>query len=487
MTKRPNDQKDVDEPAFSPDGRYLYYSQDVTPGSIFQYDKDPQPAGSTPSSGSTARAATPRRCVTGPGGAVRPTPSPDGKQLAFIRRVRGKSVLHLRDLRSGEQWPIYDRLDRDMQEAWAIHGVYPGLSWTPDSKALVLWAGGKIWKLDAATRQAAEIPFHVESTRRLSKALRFPVKVAPERFDVKMLRWVEVAPAGDKVVYQALGHLWLRGLPDGTPKRLTDLDDRVELYPSFSRDGRSIVFSTWNDRELGSVRTIGVDGSGEKVLTREPGHYLEPVYSPDGQWVVYRKDDRRQPAHRDLVGRARDLPRAGGRRRPERVVKRGTASPTSAPAATASTSRPRRATATRASSASASTARTKSRSCRARRRPSSASRRTAAGWPSPSSTTPTSRRSSPPGWSPRSARRARRSRSPASPRTPANRCAGRGTASGSTGRSGRSSTRATCRTPSPSSKGRRRPCRRRRPRGRTSPSRGRPTCPRARWRSSAAR
>ena len=41
MTKRPTEQKDVGEPAFSPDGRYLYYSQDVTPGRIFQYNKDP--------------------------------------------------------------------------------------------------------------------------------------------------------------------------------------------------------------------------------------------------------------------------------------------------------------------------------------------------------------------------------------------------------------------------------------------------------------
>ncbi|HXS10582.1 MAG TPA: amidohydrolase, partial [Candidatus Krumholzibacteria bacterium] len=41
MTKKPNDQKDVNEPAFSPDGRYLYYSQDITPGPIFEYNKDP--------------------------------------------------------------------------------------------------------------------------------------------------------------------------------------------------------------------------------------------------------------------------------------------------------------------------------------------------------------------------------------------------------------------------------------------------------------
>ena len=81
---------------------------------------------SSSSSGSTGRRATIQRFVTGAGGSVRPTPSPDGKTLAFIRRVRGKSVIHLLDLRSGEIWPIYDGLDRDMQETWSIHGLYPG-------------------------------------------------------------------------------------------------------------------------------------------------------------------------------------------------------------------------------------------------------------------------------------------------------------------------------------------------------------------------
>jgi len=32
LTERPNDQQDVNEPAFSPDGRFLYFSQDMTPG-----------------------------------------------------------------------------------------------------------------------------------------------------------------------------------------------------------------------------------------------------------------------------------------------------------------------------------------------------------------------------------------------------------------------------------------------------------------------
>ena len=40
MTKARTKQKDTDEPAFSPDGRYLYFSDDATPGETFQYTKD---------------------------------------------------------------------------------------------------------------------------------------------------------------------------------------------------------------------------------------------------------------------------------------------------------------------------------------------------------------------------------------------------------------------------------------------------------------
>ena len=41
ITKRKNDQQDVNEPSVSPDGNYLYYSEDVS-GRIFQYNKDPK-------------------------------------------------------------------------------------------------------------------------------------------------------------------------------------------------------------------------------------------------------------------------------------------------------------------------------------------------------------------------------------------------------------------------------------------------------------
>jgi imidazolonepropionase-like amidohydrolase/Tol biopolymer transport system component len=288
MTKRPNDQKDVNEPAFSPDGRYLYYSQDITPGPIFEYNKDPNTQLYVIQRLDRETGKT-EPFAGGPGSAVRPTPSPDGKLLAFVRRVRGKSVLHLQDIRSGEEWPIYDGLDRDMLETWSVHGVYPGMSWTPDSKSIVFWAGGKIRRIDAASRQVQDIPFHVRSTRTVTAALRFPVQVAPDQFDTKMLRWVEESPQRDRVLYQALGHVWVKDLPNGAPHRLTKQNDHWELYPSFSRDGRSIVYTTWDDRKLSTIRVAPATGGEGRVVLGQPGQYVEPAFSPDGKTIVYRK------------------------------------------------------------------------------------------------------------------------------------------------------------------------------------------------------
>ena len=290
LTKRPNEQKDLGEPAFSPDGRYVYYSQDVTPGRIFQYNKDPNGEIYAIQRLDRVTGRT-DRFVSAPGGSIRPTPSRDGRRLAFVRRQREKTVLFVKDLASGHERPVFDGLERDMQETWAIHGVYPGMAWTPDDRAVVLWAGGKIRRVDVATGAPAVIPFHVAGTRQVASAVRFPIEVAPRRFPVRMLRWVQVSPRGDQVAYEALGHVWVRDLPEGTPKRLTSATDRFELYPSYSRDGKWIAFTTWSDEKAGSVRVApSRGGAAERTLTSEPGHYREPAFSPDGTKVAYRKD-----------------------------------------------------------------------------------------------------------------------------------------------------------------------------------------------------
>ncbi len=288
MVEKRNDQKDINDPAFSPDGRYLYYSEDVTPGDSFEYSKD--------SNGeiyqvkrldlSDGRIAP---YIGGPGGAVRALPSPDGKTVAFLRRNQYRTTLYVKDIRSGTERPVYYDLDRDNQEIWAIHGLYPNGAWLPDSQSILLWAGGNLNNINILTGKAQVIPFHVSGTRKVFETVRFKTEVAPARFPVRMLRWVATSPDGSQVIYQALGKLYVKALPDGAPRRLTSQDDHVELYPAFSRDGKQVVYTSWDDEALGAVRVISARGGKSRVITSEPGHYAEPTFSPDGKTVVYRK------------------------------------------------------------------------------------------------------------------------------------------------------------------------------------------------------
>ncbi|MCH9695342.1 MAG: amidohydrolase family protein [Gammaproteobacteria bacterium] len=280
-------QKELGEPAFSPDGRYIYYTLDQTPGSTFIYAQD-----------SNGEVFAIRRhdletgenelFVSGAGGSVRPTPSPDGKYLAFVRRIRNESALFVKDLTSGAEYPVYEGLDRDLQEVWAVHGVYPNMDWLPDSSAVVFWSGGGIKRVTIADKSVVDIEFKVSDTRTVYTAPRAKRQVAPASFDTTMVRNTETSPDGTKVVFESAGLLYVKSLPDGEPRRLTrDAADHFEYDPSWSRDGKSIVFVTWDDQELAHVHRVRAAGGRSERLTTVPGHYHAPRYSPNGKTIVF--------------------------------------------------------------------------------------------------------------------------------------------------------------------------------------------------------
>jgi imidazolonepropionase-like amidohydrolase/Tol biopolymer transport system component len=288
LVERPNQQKDIGEPAYSPDGRYLYYSQDITPGDIFEYSKDSE-KGIYTIKRLDLETGDLDVLISGRGGAIRATPSPDGTKLAYISRVDFQSTLFILDLKSGEKTAVYNHLDRDKQSAWAIHGVYPNMAWTQDNKNILFWAGGKINSLNVASKVSKTIEFKVEVDKRISETIRFSKQIDVTNFDVRMLRNVQVAPNGSQVVFEALGYIYIRDLPNGSPRRLTKQTSHFEFEPSFSRDSKHIVYTTWNDQLQGNILMVSaLNGEGKNLLT-EPGKYIEPSFSPDGNTVVYRK------------------------------------------------------------------------------------------------------------------------------------------------------------------------------------------------------
>ncbi len=307
VVERPDGQhqKELGEPVFAPDGRGIYFTRDNTPGAVLVYARDSNTQLFEIDRYNFGTGKT-QSVVTGAGGAVRPAPSPDGKHLAFVRRLKGRSALFIKNLESGVEAVIYERLDQDMQEIWGVQGLYPNMDWTPDSRAIVFWAGGKIRRIDIESRQVVEIPFEVNDTRTVFDPPRPALEVAPDVFDARMLRNVSVSPDATQVVFEAVGRLYHKNLPDGRVQRLTrGDDDHFEFFPSWSRDGEQIVFVSWNDRELGHICTVPAQGGHSRCLTRRPGHYVSPRFSPDSAKIVYeavKGDVLTSPAWSNEVG-----------------------------------------------------------------------------------------------------------------------------------------------------------------------------------------
>ncbi len=288
LTKQKNDQQDLGEPAVSKDGRYVYYSEDVTAGPFFQYNKNPHDT--IYAIKRLDRETGETETVVGtPGGAVRPQPSPDGKSLAFVKRVREKSVLEVQDLDSGKVRPLWDGLSHDLQEAWAIFGPYANFAWTPDSKHIVIWAKGKLWRVDAATGAPTAIAFKADVEQTLAQPLRFEQSIEKGTFEPKMIRDVATSPDGRTLVFHALGHLYTKALPNGAPQRLTSDASRFEYQPSFSADGRKLLYTTWSDAGQGAIVERDLASGQVRTLTTKPGFYYGPKYSRDGARVVYAK------------------------------------------------------------------------------------------------------------------------------------------------------------------------------------------------------
>jgi imidazolonepropionase-like amidohydrolase/Tol biopolymer transport system component len=287
LVKKPSEkhQKELGEPIYAPDGKSVYYTKNITPGGTFIYAQDSNSDlfNIEKYDLETGEVTT---AVSGLGGSVRPNPSPDGKKIAFVRREMTRSKLYVKDLESGVERKVYDDLDQDVQETWAVTGVYPNMDWTPDSREIIFWAGGKIRRVAADGSASTVIPFQVSDTRGVANAPHPTIPVAPDSFTTKMPRFAAVSPDGRTVVFESLGKLYSKTMSGGTAKRLTSGSER-ELFPSWSRDGRSIVFVGWTDAGLGQIKTVSAGGGSSRTVTSRPGHYARPHFSPDGKNIVF--------------------------------------------------------------------------------------------------------------------------------------------------------------------------------------------------------
>ncbi|RGP42177.1 Protein TolB [Altererythrobacter insulae] len=292
LVARPNEQfqKELGEPIYSPDGEAIYYTRNTTGGNTFIYAQDSN-SGIFAVERYDIATGEVTTAIDGFGGAVRAAPSPDGNEIAFVRRDKDQSQLWVKNIASGAERMIYGELDQDMQETWAVYGTYPNMDWTPDGGAIVFWAGGKIRRVNTDGSRTAVIPFSISDTRGIADAPHPDVEVSPDRFTTTMPRFATLSPDGSRVVFETLGKLHTKSARGrDLPRRLTnDSSDALELWPAFSRDGRKLAYVRWTDDGLGEVVVADATGRNPRVVTDQPGHYASPQFSPDGRTIAFEK------------------------------------------------------------------------------------------------------------------------------------------------------------------------------------------------------
>lgn len=316
-------QKELGEPVFAPDGSAIYYTRNTTPGNTFIYAQDSQ-TGIFAIERHDLETGEVTTAVDGYGGAVRPTPSPDGREIAFVRRYQDTSQLWVKDIASGAERMIHDALDLDLQETWAVYGVYPNMDWTPDSRSIVFWAGGKLNRIDRDGSNLSQIPFAVDDTRGVADAPHPAIEVSPDRFVTTMTRFATLSPDATRVVFESLGRLYTKSARGrDAPRPLTAASDDIQGYPAFSRDGSRLAWVSWTDDGLGRIVVADVNGGNARVITAQPGHYSDLAWSPDGRHIAYQRGSGgylTSPAHSENTGIFM-IPAGGGE--PMRVSRSG--------------------------------------------------------------------------------------------------------------------------------------------------------------------
>jgi len=98
------------------------------------------------------------------------------------------------------------------------------------------------------------------------------------------------SPDGRQIVFDCRpdgnADIFVISAEGGQPRRLTS-DSAEDIVPSFSRDGRTIHFTSNRSGRL-QLWKMTSNGDEQVQVTKQGG--FEPVESPDGQWIYYTQD-----------------------------------------------------------------------------------------------------------------------------------------------------------------------------------------------------
>lgn len=308
----------------SPDGRYLYAARKVGELDFEEVDNWIIIRRNLASGQEVTVVAEPDgpRSALDPGAFFRPVLSPDGSQLAYGRRRAGQTELRLRDLKTGTDRRLASEIDRDQIQASMWQDILPRYAFTADGRAILISVRGSIQRLSLQNLAAAEISFTAPVDLAVGPSTRQDIREETGPLHARLIMAPIASPDGRSLGFSALGRLYVMPLDGRSPPLEFAPGGDPAFQPSWSADGKRLVWVRWSERRGGAVWTAPLDGSvPPSRLTDVPAYYSYPVFTPDGQSVLALRSAQQARLDRYMeYGLRREaslvsLPLAGGRAR----------------------------------------------------------------------------------------------------------------------------------------------------------------------------
>ncbi|MBI3805242.1 MAG: PD40 domain-containing protein [Nitrospirae bacterium] len=203
-----------------------------------------------------------------------PVPSPDGKRLAYTE-INSREHPHI-EIVGQEKQDEHD--EKDEKGAFSVRrNSDVGLSWTPDSRAIV-FSQMELVSNFSAYSDLYRFELETQTLQRLTTGLR--------------AKDPDVSPDGRRIVFvrQQVDRndllIWEAG---ETTLLLAGEKNQFFATPRWSPDGRQIALSVWKN---GNQDVALFDPAERRLalLMEDPALDLTPVWSPDGRFLLFVSD-----------------------------------------------------------------------------------------------------------------------------------------------------------------------------------------------------
>jgi Tol biopolymer transport system component len=216
-----------------------------------------------------------------------PYPSPDGSTLVFQSNLDGRWQLYAMALPDGATRRLHSS-DRD--------DTHPSIS--PDGKSLAFISNrdgnDDVYLLDLASGRARPVSPHPGKDGHPKWSRDGQWLTFNRTFDP-----ADKGGGGDSAIMQVR--------PDGSDLRVVTDSPRVETFPSFSADGRRIVFIEWfpnaagERNRNGDLVIVDIESKTRAKLTTSDGFDGQPYWGPSGEWIYFSSPVRGSSGSNEVV------------------------------------------------------------------------------------------------------------------------------------------------------------------------------------------